>query len=153
MTIGKSLLRLRMEQGMTQGEVGARAGLATSYISRIENDRIQPTMGTLNRITDALEIPVSRVFGGDDGKSDCGHRCPVSTSGACIGELLRSARGKKPKSRKDAYTMEEVRLLRMADYLVMHGSKEVRQSLEVLLESLLLRSGKKSRGGKKLFAE
>ena len=153
MTIGKTLLRIRMDRGMTQGELGERAGLATSYISRIENGRIQPTLKTLTRVTEALGVPLAEVFGDDRARSSGAGGCPVSSSGECIGVLLRSQNGRKPKRQKDCYTGEDVRLLRMTDYLMQHGSKDVREALTVVLESLLLRAGEKSRSGKKLFAE
>ena len=138
MSVGKAVLQIRQEKRMTQSEVGRRARLATSYISRIENNRIQPTMTTLGRLADALDVSVSGIFqvgerGGVPGKQ----RCPVSTSGDCIGELIRSHHGRAPRSKKTAYGKEELRLLKMTESLAMHGSKPVRQALAVVLESLM----------------
>ena len=129
---------------MTQGQVGTRAGLATSYISRIENDRIQPTMPTLTRVAKALRVPISALFRSEEkGQALLQHKCPVSYSGTCIGEQIRSHQGRRPKSRKAKYGREELRLLKMADYIATHGTKETRRALAVVLESLIARSGKR----------
>lgn len=147
MTIGKAVLQIRQGKGMTQRAVGARAHLAPSYISRIENNRIQPTMATLGRVAEALEVPVSAIFRlGERGGQTPLHRCPVSASGDCIGELIRSPRGRRPRGGRAPYGKEELDLLRMTDYVVTHSSKEVRTTLTVLLESLLARESKGSPG-------
>ena len=147
MSIGKAILRIRTDKGMTQSDVGRRSGLATSYVFCMENDRLQPTMGTLGRVAEALEVPVSSIFRlHERGSGPVTHRCPVSTSGDCIGELLRSDRGRRPLGKKVPYGREELELLRMADYLVLHGTKEARRALRVLLEALVSRETKPPRG-------
>jgi len=138
MSLSKAVLQIRQDKGMTQGEVGDRAGLAASYISRIENGHIQPTMTTLSRLAEALGVPASDIFriSEKSGPSTV-HRCPVSTSGDCVGELIRSNHGRRPGGGKLHYGKEELRLLRIADFLVVHGSKEVRSALATVLDSLL----------------
>jgi len=140
MSIGRAILRARQEQNLTQGQVGQRAGLATSYISRIENDRIQPTMPTLSRVADALGVPVSALFRSrEKGEALLKHRCPVSGSGKCIGEQIRSHQGARPADRGANYGKEELHLLKMTDYVARHGTKETRRALRVVLESLINR--------------
>jgi len=157
MSISKAVLRIRREMGMTQGEVGERAGLAASYVSRIENGHIQPTMTTLSRLAAALGVPASDIFrvSEEDGGPRTA-RCPVSTSGECIGELLRGNQGQWPSGSKTHYGKEELRLLRIANFLVVHGSKDVRSTLTVVLDSLLTHAknsnGKSSNGKSSLSA-
>lgn len=140
MSVGQSVLRIRHERGMTQGEVGERAGLATSYLSRIENDHVQPTMVTLGRVAAALGVPTSAIFRLDErGDGSVKHRCPVSASGQCVGEQIRSRKGKAPRRKKARYGRDELHLLKMADYIALHGSKDVRRALGVVLDSLLQR--------------
>jgi len=141
MSVGKALLRVRLDKNMTQRQVGELAGLATSYISRIENNRVQPTMGTITRLAEALHTPVSGIFAIGEAARTPVHKCPVSTSGSCIGELIRSARGRTPVRGQTPYGEDELRLLKMTDFLLLNGSPEVRQALSVLLESLMLRAG------------
>lgn len=140
MSLGKAILQIRHSQQLTQAEVGARAGVGVSYLSRLENGRLEPTMGTLQRIADALEVPVSRIFEAFEEPSRAAiHRCPVSTSGDCIGEMLRSGRGRSPEG--DAgYGPDQLRLLRMTDFVILHGSKELRDALAVVLDALVQRA-------------
>ena len=147
MGIGKSILSIRQQKGMTQREVSARSELAISYISRIENDRVQPTMATLGRLAEALEVPVSTIFRiGERGSAPPVHRCPVSASGECIGEQIRNTTGRPARGRlRDPYGREELALLRMTNDVALHGSKDARRALRVLLESLVLRDGNAAR--------
>lgn len=141
MSVGKAVLRVRRERGMTQGQVGAKANLATSYISRIENGHVQPTMGTLGRIARALDVPASTIFQvSEQGDRSFKHKCPVSASGRCIGEQIRSDAGRAPARGKATYGRQEMRILKMADYVALHGSRDVRAALLVVLESLVERS-------------
>ncbi|MCP5068105.1 MAG: helix-turn-helix transcriptional regulator [bacterium] len=140
MSVGKSILRIRLERGMTQGEVGERARLATSYISRIENDHVQPTMATLGRLARALRVQVSAIFRADEhGDDHVKQRCPVSASGQCIGQQIRSEKGRRPRREKASYGREDLRLLRMVDYIALHGSKATRSALGVVLDSMVQR--------------
>ena len=146
MSVGKALLRVRQEKGLTQSQVAERAGLATSYVSRIENDRVRPTMVTVKRLADSMGIPLSVVFqieetGGRRGFDDC----PVSSSGECIGGLIRSHHGRAPKSKGVHYGKEELRLLKMTDFLVTRGPKHLRRALTVVLESFVNQAQRRTR--------
>ena len=46
---------------MTQGELAAKLGTDTAYISRIENDAITPSVGAFFRIANALGYSVELV--------------------------------------------------------------------------------------------
>jgi DNA-binding XRE family transcriptional regulator len=140
MTVGKAILRIRQERGMTQDEVGKSARLAPSYLSRIENEHVHPTTATLARLAKALRVKPSDIFHADErGPQSFRHRCPVSTSGQCIGEQIRSVHGRKPTRGKAHYGRRDLELLRMADYVILHGSAEVRRALGVVLESMVQR--------------
>lgn len=148
MSLGNAILRIRLEKNLTQGQLGRSAEIAPSYLSRIENDHVQPTMATLGRIATALGVPTSTIFQvSERGPGAFEHRCPVSTSGKCIGEQIRSAHGRIPRGRRISYGKEELRLLRMADYVVLNGSKSVRGALAVVLEALIDRTRSRERGG------
>ncbi len=63
---GAVLKEERLRRGWTLGEVGARTGLPVSTLSKIENDKISLTYDKLARLSQALEIDISRLFGGQD---------------------------------------------------------------------------------------
>ena len=51
----------RKEKRITQGELAARLGTDTAYISRIENDVIIPSVGAFFRIAGALGYSIELV--------------------------------------------------------------------------------------------
>ena len=67
MAIGATLRSLRVQKGLSQGDVEKRTGLLRCYISRIENEHTVPSLETLERLTSALRIPMYELFhsGGD----------------------------------------------------------------------------------------
>lgn len=65
MTIGKRLRKIRVEQGLTTIELGMRANISQGMISRIENDRANPTIDKVVSIARALNVPVSKLLDED----------------------------------------------------------------------------------------
>lgn len=55
--LGLALCEAREHLGLTQHEVGARAGIPQETLSRIERGRM-PSLGTLQKIADALGVQV-----------------------------------------------------------------------------------------------
>ncbi len=56
------LRRERESRGVSMNEVAQRSGLSQSMISLVERDLRNPTLDTLLRITDALEIDLRDVL-------------------------------------------------------------------------------------------
>jgi len=56
--IGQRIQKRRIELGLTQKELGKRAGLTAGYLSRLENDLISPSLDSLQAIATALEVPM-----------------------------------------------------------------------------------------------
>ncbi len=52
----RSLRQLRLERGMSQKELAAKAGVDTKTINRIENGRHVPTLANAGRICRALDV-------------------------------------------------------------------------------------------------
>jgi ribosome-binding protein aMBF1 (putative translation factor) len=55
--IGVAVWLLRKSLGMTAQTVSGRMGVARSYISKVENDRVVPTPEMIKRLAEALGIP------------------------------------------------------------------------------------------------
>ncbi len=62
MDIGKRLATLRASKGMSQGDVEKRTGLLRCHVSRVENGHTIPSLDTLQRWADALEVQVYQLF-------------------------------------------------------------------------------------------
>ena len=65
MLIGDRLRELRKQKKYTQGEVAKRAGLLKPYVSRVENGHTVPSLDTLAKIAQALDLPLAQFFAED----------------------------------------------------------------------------------------
>jgi transcriptional regulator with XRE-family HTH domain len=66
MVIGERLKQLREEKGMSQGDIETKTGLLRCYISRVENGHTVPSIETLEKMANSMEIPLYQLFGGKD---------------------------------------------------------------------------------------
>lgn len=70
MLIGDRIKIARIDRGLTQQQLGALCGMADSAIRRYENNRANPKIETLQKIADALNIPLTEFYSSTfDGKS------------------------------------------------------------------------------------
>ncbi len=60
--IGIRLRRLRKEKGMTLRSLGETVGCSESFLSKIENNKVAPSLKTLHSITSALGVAISALF-------------------------------------------------------------------------------------------
>ena len=65
MVIGDKLKTLRAQKNMSQGDMQKRTGLLRCYISRVENGHTVPSLDTLAKIAQALDIPLAQFFAED----------------------------------------------------------------------------------------
>ena len=65
--IGNRIFAERKARGLSQADLERRCGLARCRISWLEHGRAVPTIETLEKISDALDIPVYRLlYDGDE---------------------------------------------------------------------------------------
>ena len=64
--LGVRLKQFRKEHDLTQGELGRRTGLATSTISKVENNQLSPTFETLLKLAEGLEIDIAELLAVSD---------------------------------------------------------------------------------------
>ncbi|MBW2731654.1 MAG: helix-turn-helix domain-containing protein [Deltaproteobacteria bacterium] len=137
--VGKKIRKLRKQAGFTQRDVALRSGLTVSYLSRLENDRITPSVKTLRRVADALEVPISLLFG--DVVAGTPEHCPVSLSGQCILEHRFHRNGSVvpgASKQKESYNSEQLAILQECNDILQHGDAELLTALERLVHSLVL---------------
>jgi len=70
MNLGKSIQTCRLQRGLSQGDLATKAGISVSYLSMLENSKRDPTVSTVNKIAEALGVPVEILFflGAEDGE-------------------------------------------------------------------------------------
>lgn len=59
--LGRTVRRIRAWRGISQEELGARAGLHRNYIGAIERGEINATFKTLMRLSGGLAVPLSAL--------------------------------------------------------------------------------------------
>lgn len=67
---GEKLFSLRKEQGLTQAQLAAKAGLSTGFIGQLEQGRVQPSLRTLEQLAAALEISPCYFLSEEDGLAE-----------------------------------------------------------------------------------
>lgn len=137
MSVGKKILKLRLQAKRSQREISNVSGLAVSYLSRLENDRITPSIRTLRKIAQALEVPITALIDREPAGEVQGERCPVTPSGRCILNQMFAGRGRKPKSQSETYSPQQLDILRLCNLLLQTDDKEIFTTLSVVLKSLL----------------
>ena len=60
--VGNHLKEIRAELGMTQAQLAELVGIARVSIIAIENGRFIPTVETALRISQAVNIPIEKIF-------------------------------------------------------------------------------------------
>lgn len=52
--LARQLIKARFDQNLTQAELAAKAGVKQAYIARLESGNANPTIGSLSKISSAL---------------------------------------------------------------------------------------------------
>ncbi len=58
MNIAAVIKEQRKKQGLSQAQLAEAAGLSTAYISLLEREKQSPTLGSLEKISEVLKVPV-----------------------------------------------------------------------------------------------
>ena len=62
MDIGKRLQTLRKQNGLSQRELAARAGLTNGTVSLIEQNKTSPSVASLKSLLDAIPLSIAEFF-------------------------------------------------------------------------------------------
>lgn len=68
MKIGRNIRNIRIQKNITQEELSEITGIKQSIISRYENEAIIPPIPKLEAISQALEVPISKLLELDEAK-------------------------------------------------------------------------------------
>lgn len=111
--IGGRLKQLRSERRLSLDELADKTGFTKSYLSKIENAKKVPPIGSLARISAALEIELSQIFQDDsleDAEVDpqasvvrATQRRSVVRGGTTFGYDYQSLGGRFPTRRMDPF--------------------------------------------------
>ena len=62
MILSERIRSIREEKGLSQGDIESRTGLKRSYVSRLEHGRTIPSIPTLEKFAQALQVPLYQLF-------------------------------------------------------------------------------------------
>ncbi|MEM7190296.1 MAG: cupin domain-containing protein [Pseudomonadota bacterium] len=68
--IGSDVRALRKARGLTLAELALRVGRSVGWLSQIERDVTEPTIGDLRKLASALDQPLSLFFGPGEAPAD-----------------------------------------------------------------------------------
>jgi transcriptional regulator with XRE-family HTH domain len=99
--LGQRIRVIRRELNLTVSELAGAAQISVGMLSKIENGLISPSLGTLQSIAAALNVPISSLFATFEEKRDCsyvaaGQGVRIDRRGTKVGhvyELLGHALG------------------------------------------------------------
>jgi transcriptional regulator with XRE-family HTH domain len=92
---GARLFQLRTQAGMTQAALSARASLSLDLISRIERGERAPSLESIEKIANALDVSCSQLFNFDDEEIAALSRGPAESL-----ELWKLMEGRRPNQVK-----------------------------------------------------
>lgn len=99
--LGLQVRTVRRSLDLTVSDLASAAGISVGMLSKIENGLISPSLGTLQAIANALNVPLSTLFASFEEKRDCsfvpaGQGVHIERRGTKVGhqyELLGHALG------------------------------------------------------------
>jgi len=135
------LAAARLRRGRSQATVAHDAGIAPSYLSRIETGKVQPTYRTLARVARAIGMHFDELAEfGAEGRNH-GGRCPISEHGHCLLDLIRSDSKLARERHEDFFTVRQVKLLRRFAHWLHTIPPDRQFAMEVLIEDLARAQG------------
>jgi transcriptional regulator with XRE-family HTH domain len=60
--VGNNIRSLRLQKGISQSKLGCMCEFEKSTISRLETRRTNPTLSTLRKIADALDVSICSLL-------------------------------------------------------------------------------------------
>lgn len=71
--IGFQVRQQRKQEGLTVAELAAAADISPGMLSKIENGQISPSLGTLQTLASALNVPIALLFASFETRRDCSY--------------------------------------------------------------------------------
>ncbi|MEM6415392.1 MAG: XRE family transcriptional regulator [Pseudomonadota bacterium] len=70
-SIGKTIQRLRKQKDLSISELAAASSLSIGMLSKVESGQTSASLGTIQKISNALSVPMSQLFADYDERRDC----------------------------------------------------------------------------------
>ena len=60
--LGQNLKRIRTEKGISQGDIARSLGVSRGFVSNLENGKTNPTLATITKIAEAIEVTTNELL-------------------------------------------------------------------------------------------
>ena len=60
--LGDNLKRIRTDKGLSQADIAKSLGVSRGFVSNIENGKRNPTLSTISRLAEALNVSTEELF-------------------------------------------------------------------------------------------
>jgi len=119
MTFAEKLTRLRKEHGWSQTKLGQQIGVHIAHISRLENDKSQPSVDLLQKIARAFGVSMDYLM---DEEAD--EMAPVSIQDKSLVERIELLEQLEEGDRQTVINVIDSMLTKkkMLDLLTPHGA-------------------------------
>jgi transcriptional regulator with XRE-family HTH domain len=115
MVIALRVKETRQRKGLPIRTLSDRAGISKGMLSKIENAQVSPSLATLARLAEALEVPLTGFFRGFDEEREAvfvkaGHGAEIRPEGASAGrhcQQLGAMRGQHRRMTPKLVTLTE----------------------------------------------
>ncbi len=61
MAFGRAIRMMRVERGISQEELGLRAGLSRAFFGKVERGDASPTFETIVKVSAGLQVPAADI--------------------------------------------------------------------------------------------
>lgn len=134
--LGRRIAARRHQRGLSQTVLAKRVGIDPSYLSRIENGKVHPTIRTGVKIANALRMSLDELVGPSP-PDRLNQSCPVSGSGQCLLDLIDTGSSSSQTVMAERYTPRQVRLLRRFAGLLLESRPEIVRAMEILVGEIV----------------
>lgn len=59
---GKNLKKIRTAKGLSQGDIAKELGVSRGYLSNIEHGKMNPTLSTIVKLSNALKVTANKML-------------------------------------------------------------------------------------------
>lgn len=108
--IGPFIRDLRKARGMTMTDLAARTGFSQGFLSKVENSKSAPSVSTLIKIANALDVRLSHIFGEFESETTLtlvkkNHRKEMARNGSQFGYRYEALAPQFLNRRMDPYVL------------------------------------------------
>src|SRR5258708_22164062 len=97
--LGPRIRRARLQRGLSLAQLSALSGFSPSFLSLVERNRTSPSLTSLTKLAEALNVSVSSLLPSASGNGALVHRATDTSHGVILGEpkvIYRALSAAKP---------------------------------------------------------